>query len=71
MPTAMLETADEVILRWRSSPDADSPAGPLYAARVFAEADIAAPDMTVTFAAYCSAGGPCSICSASNTVACC
>lgn len=67
MPTAMLETAEDVISRWRTSPDGDNPAGPLYAAGAFAEADIVAPDMEVTFA-RCTG---CSTCTASNTHECC
>jgi hypothetical protein len=58
----MLETAEEVIARWLSNPDGDSPAGPLYASGVFAEADIAAPEERST---------RCSLCTASGGIACC
>jgi hypothetical protein len=68
MPTAMLEAAEDVIARWRSSPDGDSPAGPLYSTGAFAEADIAAPDMLLSHA-LCTVG--CSSCTASNTNDCC
>lgn len=69
MPTAMLETAEEVIARWRSSPDTDNPAGPLYAAGVFAKADIAAPDM-VASGLVCQTDR-CSACTASRAIPCC
>ena len=72
MSTAMVETAEEVIARWRTSSDGDNPAGPLYAAGAFAEADIAAPDMTDTIqvcSTYCSAVG--TACTASIGHLCC
>ncbi len=71
MPTARLETAEETTQRWRSSPDADNPAGPLYAAGTFAEADIAAPEMVFTAGAYCTEAGPCSVCTISRGIDCC
>lgn len=68
MPTDVLEARKEIVLRWRSSAGADSPAGPLYAAGAFAEADIAAPDMVSTFARYTHG---CSACTSSNGHPCC
>jgi hypothetical protein len=68
MPVGTLNSREELVLRWRSSAGSDSPAGPLYAAGAFAEADIAAPDMVTTVARYtlgCSAG------TASNGHPCC
>lgn len=68
MPISALGSRDEMVLRWRSSAGSDSPAGPLYAAGAFAEADIAAPDMVSTVARYTQA---CSACTASNGHPCC
>jgi hypothetical protein len=68
MPTVMIETAEEIILRWLNTPDGDSPAGPLYAAGVFAEADILAPDMAHTTNARCTL---CSLCTSSGASGCC
>lgn len=71
MPTTMLETASELTSRWRTSPDGDNPAGPLYAAGAFAEADITSPDMALSAvcSTICTPG--CSDCTASRTVQCC
>jgi Family of unknown function (DUF6229) len=68
MHAGMLETRRDMVMKWRSSADADSPAGPLYAAGAFAEADIAAPDMITTVARYTHG---CSACTSSNGHPCC
>ena len=68
MPIASPDTVDEIIAGWRNTAGAGNPAGPLYAAGKFAEADIIAPDMLATFA-RCSAGG--TVCTAWRTMACC
>jgi hypothetical protein len=50
--------------RWRDTADADNPAGPLYAAGEFAEADIVAgPDAGTNLG--------CSACTASRGIDCC
>jgi hypothetical protein len=48
MQTMTAEAADRIAARWRADADADNPAGPLYAAGKFAEADIASPGRTFT-----------------------
>lgn len=70
MRAGMLEARDDMVMRWRSSAGGDSPAGPLYAAGEFVEADIAAPDMVSTVARYT---GHCSLCTASTAthIHCC
>lgn len=68
MPVDVLAARREIVLGWRSSAGTDSPAGPLYAAGAFAEADIAAPDMVSTFARYTLG---CSACTASKGRPCC
>jgi hypothetical protein len=42
------ESAETLAASWRSGAAADSPAGPLYTAGKFAEADIAAPGRALT-----------------------
>lgn len=42
------ESTETIAARWRSGADIDSPAGPLYTAGKFAEADIAAPGRAIT-----------------------
>jgi hypothetical protein len=55
---------EALALRWRGTADADNPAGPLYAAGEFAEADIVAgPDLPTHHG--------CSDCTASRGVDCC
>jgi uncharacterized protein DUF6229 len=46
--TLTQESAVTIAARWRTGADADSPAGPLYTAGKFAEADIAAPGRAIT-----------------------
>lgn len=48
MHTLTHEGTETIAARWRSGTDADSPAGPLYTAGRFAEADIAAPGRAIT-----------------------
>lgn len=60
------EGAETIAARWRSGAAADSPAGPLYAAGKFAEADIAAPGRAFT-ALSCFAR---SICTAQGSQCC-
>lgn len=67
MQAVMPEAREDTVMRWRSSAGGDSPAGPLYAAGEFAEADIAAPDMVTTVAR----NSRCSLCTASNAIPCC
>jgi len=67
MQAVMPEAREDTVTRWRSSAGGDSPAGPLYAAGEFAEADIAAPDLVATVAQY----SRCSLCTASGGIACC
>ena len=43
-----MQTTSETASRWRTDAAADNPAGPLYAAGKFAEADIASPGRTLT-----------------------
>lgn len=48
MYTLTHENAETLAASWRSGAGADSPAGPLYTAGRFAEADIAAPGRAFT-----------------------
>jgi hypothetical protein len=57
-------SGEELALRWRGTAGADNPAGPLYAAGEFAEADIVAGPEVIT------AHG-CSDCTASRDIDCC
>ena len=59
----MNDTSDgaELVAQWRDNGEQDNPAGPLYAAGEFAEADIvnAAPGITCGTACSGSIGHPC------------
>ena len=61
----MNDTSDgaELVEQWRNEGEQDNPAGPLFAAGEFAEADIV--NSTAEF------GTRCSICTGSSPVACC
>ena len=48
MQTMTPEAADRIAAQWRAGAAEDNPAGPLYAAGKFAEADIASPGRTLT-----------------------
>lgn len=48
MHTLTHESAETIAASWRSGAAVDSPAGPLYTAGKFAEADIAAPGRALT-----------------------
>jgi hypothetical protein len=63
---AVTQTVDGegLAMRWRDAADADNPAGPLYAAGEFAEADIVAGPDVVTLHG-------CSACTASRNIDCC
>ena len=52
----------ELVAQWRNGRDQNSPAGPLFAAGEFAEADIVNATAEIT---------RCSGCSGSNTYPCC
>ena len=64
MTTATIDIAEETAARWRTTADADNPAGPLYSAGIFAEADIIAVEAMLTLHG-------CSACTASSTSECC
>jgi hypothetical protein len=65
--TSTHESAATIAEGWRSGAASDSPAGPLYIAGKFAEADIAAPGRAFTFVS-CLAR---TACTAQNGHPCC
>jgi len=64
MTATAIRLGEEMAAQWRTAADAGNPAGPLYTAGVFAEADIIAMELTLT------AQG-CSACTGSHTIDCC
>ena len=64
MTTMTIERAEHISAQWRTAAGDDSPAGPLFSAGVFAEADIVAKELIITLHG-------CSACTASTTRACC
>jgi hypothetical protein len=65
--TSTHESAATIAAGWRSGAATDSPAGPLYIAGKFAEADIAAPGRALTHIS-CLAR---TVCTAQGGTACC
>jgi len=59
-----IELAERTAARWRTTADDSNPAGPLYSAGVFAEADIVAPEWALSLRG-------CSACTGSHTIDCC
>ena len=57
------EIAERTAEQWRTNAGDDNPAGPLFAAGTFAEADLIEAETSYT--------GHCSACSASHTIWCC
>ncbi|WP_433180251.1 DUF6229 family protein [Actinoallomurus sp. CA-150999] len=57
------EIAERTAEKWRTTAGDDNPAGPLFAAGTFAEADLIEAETSYT--------GICSACSASHTHPCC
>jgi hypothetical protein len=66
----VLESADRVIDRWRTSADGDNPAGPLFASGRFAASDIASPSMSPLLTIDTCLRN-CSTCTASRGYFCC
>jgi Family of unknown function (DUF6229) len=64
MPGTATYLAEQTVAEWRTAAGPDNPAGPLYAAGIFAEADIIATELILT-------RGTCSACTASHTGECC
>jgi Family of unknown function (DUF6229) len=64
MPGTAIHLAEQTAADWRSTAGPDNPAGPLYTAGMFAEADIIATELSLT-------RNGCSACTASHTSECC
>jgi hypothetical protein len=65
MPTTTVDNHEQTVQLWRDVADADNPAGPLYLAGEFTEADLTMPANL----AYTTLGP--SACTASHTLQCC
>ena len=65
-----MSNSQELIARWRSDANATSPAGPLFVAGPFAEADIAGDTNTISAGAMCTQGCG-TICTGSAGHTCC
>jgi hypothetical protein len=66
----VLESADLVVDRWRTSADGDNPAGPLFASGRFAATDIASPGASRSLT-FDTCLRHCSTCTASRGFQCC
>jgi hypothetical protein len=65
MTAKEVKAAEDMVAGWRAAAGPGNPAGDLYAAGAFAEADIIAKQASYTHAGHCS------ICSASSRLECC
>jgi hypothetical protein len=70
LDSPVLESADRVAARWRTSADGDNPAGPLFASGRFAATDIASPGATLPLTID-TCLRHCSTCTASRGYQCC
>ncbi|HEX2419730.1 MAG TPA: DUF6229 family protein [Micromonosporaceae bacterium] len=66
MSPVELQSAEQVVARWRSGADADSPAGPLFLSGEYAEADITQSWRTWTISGRCGTA-----CTGSSIYQCC